>query len=280
MTQIPPLLCSTGAFNRYPDYTFYRDILEYGPLLDVDGFEVMFYSTWYPEISHIATHLQSSGLSFPAVHAEKSIGVGLGQPNRSAREQALHNFQLNCQLAQQIGASIIILHLWGWPELDDHLAYNLDLLPQCLDAAANYNLEIAIETIPCRVSTPLDNVHLAVSHDSRSHVTLDTEFLALHNQMTEVFNTPWLWLDHRIRHIHIKDFSGNGLSLNGRRHYLHPGEGVIDFPSFFSHLHQQHYQGNISLESPVLNDEGHINLPKLKNSLSSLHSLLTQAYSD
>ncbi len=278
MSQIPPLLCSTGAFSRYPDYTFYRDVLEYGPQLDVDGLEVMFYTAWYPEIERIASDLQRSGIVFLAVHAEKNIGLGLGRADRAEREQAVRNLSVNCQLAHQIGAPTVILHLWGWPELDDHLAYNFEFLHECMDIADSYNLKIAIETIPCRVSTPLTNVHQAVDLDPRSQVALDTEFLALHGQISEVFEQPWLWQDQRVRHIHIKDFNGEGLAVNGRRRYLHPGEGVIDFPAFFSHLHRQGYQGNISLESPVLDGEGHVNLPKLKSSLASLRAALTQAY--
>jgi sugar phosphate isomerase/epimerase len=278
MSQIPSLLCSTGAFNRYPGYTFYRDVLEYGPQLAADGLELMFYTSWYPEVERIATDLRRSKLSFPAVHAEKNIGMGLGHADPADREQALRNFQVNCYLGHEIGARVIILHLWGWPELDDHLEYNLALLNQFMDTAAQYDLEVAIETIPCRQSTPLENVHRAVKRDGRSRVALDTEFLALHGQITEIFDTPWLWQEERIRHIHIKDFNGQGLSVNGKRQYLHPGEGVVDFQVFFTNLQRKGYQGNISLESPVLNSEGHINLPKLQQSLAYLRNLLTTIY--
>ena len=279
MSQIPPrLLCSTGAFNRYPDYTFYRDVLEYGPQLNVDGFELMFYTSWYPEVERIAADLRASGIAFPAIHAEKAIGMGLGKANRAEREKALHDLEINCRLAHGVGAHLLILHLWGWPELDDHLDYNLELLDQCMDAAASYGLEIAIETIPCRVSTPLQNVRLAVERDTRSQVALDTEFLALHKETIEVFETPWLWHQQRVRNVHIKDFNGHGLSVDGKRRYLHPGEGVIDFEDFFVNLQRQGYQGNISLESPVLDATGHVDLPKLKNSLAFLRDLITRIY--
>jgi len=39
MSQPTQLLCSTGAFSRYPNYTDYRAVLKYGPQLAVDGFE-------------------------------------------------------------------------------------------------------------------------------------------------------------------------------------------------------------------------------------------------
>ncbi len=68
------LLCSTGTFSRYPDFTGYQAILTYGPELEVDGFELMFYPDWTSEIEQIAAGLARSGLHFPAIHAEKGIG--------------------------------------------------------------------------------------------------------------------------------------------------------------------------------------------------------------
>ena len=59
------LLCSTGAFNRFPDLTDYRSILTYGPDLEVDGFEVMFYPDWSTELEQIATELLKSQLKIP-----------------------------------------------------------------------------------------------------------------------------------------------------------------------------------------------------------------------
>ncbi|HEY5002587.1 MAG TPA: hypothetical protein VII61_05515, partial [Ktedonobacteraceae bacterium] len=79
MSQQIQILCSTGAFSRHPDYTDYRAILEYGPQLEVDGLELMFYPSWYPELERIATDLQRSGLKFPVIHTEKNIGVALGK---------------------------------------------------------------------------------------------------------------------------------------------------------------------------------------------------------
>ena len=47
MSEAMQLLCSTGTFSRDPDYTDYRAVLAYGPGLEVDGFEVLFYAGWY-----------------------------------------------------------------------------------------------------------------------------------------------------------------------------------------------------------------------------------------
>ncbi len=68
------VICSTGTFSRFPDITDHQSILEYGPLLAVNGLEVMFFPGWTGEIEQIAAQLRASGLRIPAIHAEKGIG--------------------------------------------------------------------------------------------------------------------------------------------------------------------------------------------------------------
>ncbi len=268
------LLCSTGAFSRYPDYTDYRVILQYGPQLDVDGLELMFYPMWYSNIEQIADNLQRSGLRFPVMHTEKSIGVALGKSNSEEREQGILGFTENCRLGSLLGTKVLVLHLWGWPDLDDHLENNLTLLSRCLDVAEHYGLTLAIETIPCRQRDPLGNIQRAVERDNRSRVALDTEFLAQSNQLEEVFATGWLWQSERVRHIHIKDFDGQPFTSNGLRRYLHPGEGNINFEQFFDKLKQHKYDGYISLESSAINANGIVDVKRLQRSLHHIKHLL------
>ncbi len=118
MSEAMQLLCSTGTFSRDPDYTDYRAVLAYGPELEVDGFEVLFYAGWYAEVEHIAAELRRSGLRFPAVHVEKSIGTLLGSSQPEKREQGIERFAANCRLGKLVGAGVLVLHLWGLPELD------------------------------------------------------------------------------------------------------------------------------------------------------------------
>ncbi|MDQ6662093.1 MAG: sugar phosphate isomerase/epimerase, partial [Chloroflexota bacterium] len=102
------LLCSTGTFSRYPEYPDYRNVLKYASQLEVDGFELLFYPNWYPQLARITTDLQRSGLHFPVIHAEKDIGTALGSSQRERREQAVQWLALNCQFAQSLGATIIV----------------------------------------------------------------------------------------------------------------------------------------------------------------------------
>ncbi len=273
MSQTTQLLCSTGAFSRYPDHTGYQAIQKYGPTLKVDGFELMFYPAWYTDIKHIAAELQTTGLRFPAMHAEKSIGSALGQADQDARERGVKMLEENCQLGNALGCKLIVLHLWNWPELDDDLEKNLSVLSKCYDIAEHYNIKLALETIPGRHFDPLTNVQRALGRDMRSQFALDTEFLYNYQQLETVFATPWLWEVSRVHHVHIKDSSGTAF-VDGKRVYLHPGEGQIDFARFFTQLREQNFMGNISLESPALMDDGEANIKRLQESLDFLREML------
>ncbi len=264
------LLCSTGAFSRFPELTDYRSILEYGPLLDVDGLEVMFFPAWTDDIESIATILRDSGLRIPAIHAEKGLGPALISSLSAEREQGWHWLQAGCRLGQIVGATVLIVHLWGLPDSDDRLEDNLAVLPDCITTAEQYGLTLAVETVPARSGDTLGGTRRAIEQDSRCRVTLDTEFLALHGQLEAGLEVGWLWQVRRVPHIHIKDYDGALYSTDNYRRYLHPGEGTIDFPHLFAALKARHYDGNISLEASVVHPDGSRDIPRLKRSLELL----------
>src|SRR2546427_199665 len=125
------LLCSTGAFSRFPDLTDYRSILTFGPNLEVDGFELMFYPDWTAEIEHIASELLKAGLKFPAIHAEKGIAPALVSSKPEEREQGWQWMQASCQLGNLLGANLLVFHLWGFPDYDEKIEQNLQQLEHC-----------------------------------------------------------------------------------------------------------------------------------------------------
>lgn len=262
----PTILCSTGAFSRDPDFTDYTVAIQYAPALDAAGFELMFYPDWYAEIEEIGAVLSRSGLHFPAMHGEKSIGTLLGQHDANERQRGVQRLVENFRLGHRLKTRLLVLHLWNWPELDDDLENNFSVLRQCYDEAARYEIELAIETIPGRHYDPLTNIKKALQVEPRCHFALDTEFLANYQQMETIFQTPWLWQEERVHHVHIKDSNGHPF-VNGRRSYLHPGQGNIDFVRFFQQLRQTGFHGNLSLEAPAISADGDVQLQRLNTSL-------------
>lgn len=257
------VLCSTGILTRDPDQTDHKAILEHAAKLGAAGFELLLYDGWYGHLDDVIEELRTSDLSFPAVHADKSIGAGLGSEDPDEAEEALATLELNCRAAAALGARTLVLHLWGLPAGDQGLERNLDRLPACLDTAEAYNMVLAAETIPGMAGTPLANIRLALERDPRCRVTLDTEFLAFHGQIGESISADWLWADNRVRHVHLKDFDGRLRDGSGRR-YLLPGEGDLDLQSFLGGLVERKYDGAITLEGSAVTESGDLDQARIE----------------
>jgi sugar phosphate isomerase/epimerase len=268
------LLCSTGAFGRYPVLIDHHDIELYGLALPVDGLEVMYYPEWGPRLHEIAADLLATGLRFPALHVEKNAGPALINADPQEQARGREWLDASCHLAALLGARVAVFHLWGMPESDEQIERNLAILPDCLDIADAHGLQLAVETIPCKKSTPLEVIRRVLDVDSRCFVALDTEFLAIHGQLDEALDADWLWEAGRVRHIHLKDYDGQQYDANNYRRYLHPGEGKLDFPRLFARLKERHFDGNLSLEASVVSPDLSRDQVKLQNTLHSLRLAL------
>lgn len=270
------VLCSTGAFTRSSDPLSHEAILRYGPQFAVDGFEVIFYPRWYADVEQVARALCASGLAFPVIHIEKSVSGVFASSDPDEQEQGIVHFERNCLFARQIGASVAVFHLWELPQSDACLERNLRLLTRCLDIAERYGLELAIETIPCALSDPLSNIKRAVECDVRSVVAIDTEFLAMHDQLDAVFDATWLWQAALVKHAHLKDFEADS-GASERRRFLHPGDGQIDFRRFVRQLRAAGFDGALSLEARGLDGEGRVEVARIEASLQLIADLAEQS---
>lgn len=267
------VLCSTGAFTRSSDPCSHEVILRYAQEIDADGLELIFYPRWYEDTGHIVQALRSCKLPFPVLHIEKSIGDSFGSSDADEQAQAILHFEQNCVFAQQLGVELAVLHLWGMPFSDRELERNLQPLRRCLDLAERYGLKLAIETIPCTYADPLSNIKRAIEHDPRASVALDTQFLAWHDQLEAVFAASWLWQAEIVCHVHFKDHEGPFGSKEGR-HYLHPGEGRIDFRRLMQQLRAGGFKGALSLEARAIDQDGRVDLERIQTSLQFMRNLV------
>ncbi|HEY3993623.1 MAG TPA: hypothetical protein VGM01_12200, partial [Ktedonobacteraceae bacterium] len=133
------LLCSSGAFGRYPILIDHLDIARYAPPLPIDGIEIMYYPEWTPRIEEIAADLLAMGLRFPALHVEKNAAPAM--LNEDAAERAKGRAWLvgSCQLGKLVGARVAVFHLWGTPGSDEQIERNLSILSECIDIAEEYS---------------------------------------------------------------------------------------------------------------------------------------------
>lgn len=245
-----PLL-PTGAVTRAPDFTDHLRILHHVPPADL---ELSIYQGWSESVIE-----DLHGLPFVTAHAEKPIGATL-----SGDDPAFGRFAVNCRIARELGAQLVVLHLWELPDGDRYLERNLDRLPALLDLAEESGLTLAVETIPCTAGTPLDNVRRACERDERCRVTLDTEFLAAHDQLDAAHE-----LGEVVAHVHVKDFHPEVWNTLPRR-YLLPGEGVLDIDAFLERLA---YDGTLTLEISAVADNGSIDTGRLEEALLWLRRL-------
>lgn len=259
----PAILCSTGILTEDPGQTDHKVIIEHAPKVGASGLELQLHKAWYGHLDEVVEDLRKSNLTFPAVHADKEIGAGLGSEQSDDADEALASLEVNCRAAAALGAKILVLHLWEEPGSDEHLERNLERLPACIDTAQAYDVTLAVETIQGVAGTALANIRLALEHDPRCRVTLDSEFLGFHGQLAESIAADWLWEEARVQHVHLKDFDGRMRDGNGRR-YLLPGEGSLDLQGFINGLLERGYEGGITLEATALGEEGKLDEARLQ----------------
>ena len=246
-----PLL-STGAVTRYPEFPDHRRILEHELPVEL---ELSINRGWDEGVIDGLV-----GLPFVTAHAEKPIGATL-----SGDEPAFDRFALNCRIASELGTKLLVLRLWELPDGDRHLERNLERLPRLLDTAEAHGLTLAVETIPCSIGSPVENVLRACERDDRCRVTLDTEFLALHDQLDRARA-----LADRIAHVHAKDFDATVWTARPWNRYLIPGEGTIDVDGFLADLP---YEGTVTLEASAVREDGSIDRQRLEKCLAWLRRL-------
>ncbi len=283
MTHLP-LYCSTGAIIGRLNQYDYRHILHVMPHLcreiPLDGLELMMLPAYLDKLPRMAEDFAAVGLPFPVIHADKEVGTllssGAVRGDAGLCDQALALWEKNCAMGAQIGAAQIVLHLWGGTDSDGAFAVNLSYLPALRETAKTHGLELLIENVPCTTADPAANLAAIHAAFPEQRFVFDTRFAAFHGQSESLFSLPWL-LGGCLAHIHVSDLrEGAPRDFSRLRPILHPGEGRIDFSALFARLHAAGYRGTVTLESPVLGEDG-IDTPKLAASLRRLHAIMNPA---
>lgn len=276
-----PLYVSTGAIIGRVNGYDYRHILRVMPRLieqtPLDGLELMMLPAYLDKLPAMAADFAAAGLRFPVIHADKEVGTFLStaavKGEQSLVADALTRWTQNCAMGETVGAHRIVLHLWGGLDSDAALAGNLAHLDALIDIAAAHGLEILIENVPCTSHDPMANLAAIRAVCPTMRYVFDTRFASFHRQLDALTETPWL-IGDRLAHVHISDLrDGAERDFSRLRPILHPGEGSIDFPALLASLTDRGYTGSVTLESPVMHEEG-IDADKLLASLLYLRHLL------
>ena len=271
-----PLYVSSGAFigraNGFsPDgfLSFCRDF-------DCDGFEFMFYRAWYPELDAILSRFLETGLSFPTLHCDKTIGEGFssGDPDEYAR--ACDLFRENCRAAEKLGSRLLVFHLWNGLPSDKNFERHLDALSDLYKIAAEYDLLLTVENVICAASDPLTRLGEIAARYPASRFTYDTKMAAFHGQETEIATPARRDLAKRIAHVHLNDYGGVPGDFSDLR-VLHLGEGRIDFAPFLSLLSEIDYSGAVTLECSCFSSlDGSWKPEKMQISIAKAREMLSR----
>lgn len=256
---------STGTIVGRANNFDYNVIIDHAKDIRADGIEFMMLSVWYNRIDEIAEALKKAGIYTPVIHFDKYIGVMLADGDEKTNVEAMKLFRENARLAKLIGAGKAVFHLWGGQKSDSTVDGAIELLPQMRDICEEAGTELLIENIPCEYNDPLSIWEKIYSRIPDMGFIFDTRFGKFHDQYMDIFASP-VWKN--VKHMHASSYNGKKNELGLIRPILQPGEGQVDFDHIISNM--PHYEGSVTLESPVLSDDGSVDTATLNRSLDYL----------
>lgn len=254
------ILCSTGALIGRPNGRDYWLLKQFCPLLECDGFEFILYSTWYDEIDTLTAFLKSLKLRIPVMHCEKTLAEHISAGGEEELREAFRLFEVNCTLANTIGAEKMVLHLWNGVISDSHFSNNLHAYPDLREAAEKHGLDLLVENVVCR-EDPMSHWTELYRHYPDIHFVFDTKMAHFHRQLDLLYapESAWLWKEGHIRHYHVNDYGGDYMDWNNLR-VLRLGEGHIDFGRFFRFVRETGYSGDFTFEATGFDQTGAVNI--------------------
>ena len=243
--------------------------------ISCDGFEFMMYDTWYDTIDHIRHVIETIDAPFPVFHVEKSIGSLVGRGGDDELSLALFRFEINCALAHEMGAEILVFHLWNGPESDKNIERNITYYAQFREIAEAKDLVLTVENVVCNQQDPLTHMRTLVARYPDVSFTFDTKMAAFHSQMNELYKEEHRGIYDRIRHIHANDYSGGYMDWSNLK-TLHIGNGSIGFDRFFAFVKDNRYQGDFTIEATSFDQDGVIHCDRLNRSIDTIRALINR----
>ena len=256
----PPVAVSTGVYSQFPDYATPEAVAEGMRQIEADCFEILLFGSWEDPLGAART-LAGAGRPVAVVHGAKHIGGLLGAEDPAMRRQGQNLTMRALEVAQILSAPCVNIHLWDLPDSDRNLDRNLEALAELLPQVWRSGCRLLCETVPCQADVPWRGVQRALelaeglpdgpAHGPRLGVNLDLEFLAWHDGVHETltrFVPAW---GERLGNVHVKDFDGHPFGDDGRRRYVNPGDGKLDYPWIFGRLRAAGYQGPLTFEGNV-----------------------------
>lgn len=269
------VLASTGALIGRPngrDFTLLAGCVDQ---ICCDGFEFMLYETWYDKLDTLLPFLKSLPATFPVFHVEKQVGERISRNAPDDTEDALRLFEINCALAEDLGAKLLVLHLWNGIHSDRNIAHNIACYPLLNEIAVRHKLTLTVENVVCSHADPLTHLKTLAQTYPDIRFTFDTKMAQFHRQLEALFLPENRFLIPHIAHIHANDYDGGYMDWSNLR-VRHIGEGKVDFNRFFSYIKEAGYAGDFTVECTSFDQTGAWDLEKLNRSIGLIRKYIAE----
>ena len=268
------ILCSTGAIIGRPNGRNYYLLTDILPKLNCDGIEFMMYSTWYDDTHNLIPFLQSLNLNIPVVHCQKTIGELITQGGNANLAESFSLFEINCRLAQSIGASKLVFHLWNGKISDSCIENNLKAYKKLAQISNAYGIQLLIENVVCNCADPLTHWLELIKLYPNVRFVFDTKMAAFHNQLNLLYQPEYAFLhQNHIAHYPTNDYAGGYMDWANLK-TLPIGKGNIDFRRFFGFIKETGYNETFTVESTAFNTNGEVNVEMLNTQFDYIRSML------
>ncbi|MBE6544416.1 MAG: sugar phosphate isomerase/epimerase [Ruminococcaceae bacterium] len=265
--------CSTGAIVGRPNGRDFTLLGKYRRLIDCDGYEFMMYDSWYERLRELTLFMRTFEMPIPTFHVEKSIGELASRNIGRDAERARELFRINCELALELGADKLILHLWNGVLSDKNIENNFNIYGDLAEISDSYGLELTVENVVCGYGDPMSRLISLAERYPDAVFTYDTKMAQFHGQLELIYKEENRFIFNKIKHIHVNDYSGAYRDFKSLR-TLHIGDGSIDFKSFFEFLKREKYMGDFTVEATSFDSDGIIDYKKLNQSIYRIKELL------
>ncbi|MBO2515925.1 MAG: sugar phosphate isomerase/epimerase [Clostridiales bacterium] len=246
------VICSTGGLVVRANNRDFRQLRNILPAIRCDGVEFMLYGIWYDIVDELTAFLRDLPVNYPVLHAEKSIGEYLA---REEFDEAKRRFIINCRLANDLGSTRMVLHLWNGMISDSNMPANLKGCGELMKIAADHGLAMMVENVVCNVQDPMTHLRELMEMYPDIGFTFDTKMAQFHRQMDELYNEKNADLIPHIRHLHINDIRCGYMDWANLK-TLHIGEGDVDFDRFFDFIKKSGYRGDYTVEALTIAPDG------------------------
>lgn len=260
---------STGAFTGRMNGRNFRLIPKLSENILCDGFELMFYEDWYGKEDELIGVLQKSEVKFPTLHCDKKIGEILAE---ESFDEAYRRFEINCKTASELGAGLLVLHLWNGIISDSNIGANFSAYPRLCEIADRYGAVLTAENVLANGGSPLGLWHKLRESSPDALFTYDTKMAEFDGENAVAFIGKNRCLWENVCHLHINDRTGGYRDWQSIRS-LNIGEGTVDFEHVFRGLNEVGYRGDFTIEANAFRSDGCLDFEGLQRSIDRVKEL-------